>query len=134
MNRKGKLSLDISNSSQSVKKKKYSSKKILSKSYNYSRNQKLDLNEKKINLKNRLKSSTPRENHFNGETENIINNLKEINKEINERPDENLTDKDINNIQYFLDLRKFEKNKDKQFFIGELKDNQCFDFITKNKK
>ena len=134
LNRKGKLSLDISNSSQSVKKKKYSSKKILSKSYNYSRNQKLDLNEKKINLKNRLKSSTPRENHFNGETENIINNLKEINKEINERPDENLTDKDINNIQYFLDLRKFEKNKDKQFFIGELKDNQCFDFITKNKK
>lgn len=60
--------------------------------------------------------------------------MKEINKEINERPDENLTDKDINNIQYFLDLRKFEKNKDKQFFIGELKDNQCFDFITKNKK
>ena len=134
LNRKDKLSLDISNSSEKVKKIKYSSKKLLNNSYNYKMNQKLDLYGKKINLKNRLKSSTPRENHFTGETENIINNIKEINKEINGRPDENLTDKDINNIQYFLDLRKFEKNKDKQFFIGELKENQCFDFIMKNKK
>ena len=134
LNRKDKLSLDISNSKETDKKIKYSSKKLLNNSYNYKRNQKLDLYGKKINLKNRVKSSTPRENYFTEETENIINNLQEINKEINGRPDENLTDKDINNIQYFLDLRKFEKNKDKEFFIGELKENQCFDFILKNKK
>jgi len=134
MSRKDKLSLDLSNSNQRVKKIRYSSKKLLNSSYNYKRSQKLDLYGKKINLKNRLKSSTPKENQFTGETENIINSLQEIKKEINGRADENLTDKDINNIQYFLDLRKFEKNKDKQFFIGELKENQCFDFIQKNKK
>jgi hypothetical protein len=134
LNRKGKLSLDLSNSKERIKKIKFSSKKLLNNSYNYKRNQKLDLYGKKINLKNRIKSSTPRENHFTGETENIINNLQEIKKEINKRPDENLTDKDINNIQYFLDLRKFEKNKDKEFLIGELKENHCFDFIKENKK
>lgn len=51
MSRKDKLSLDLSNSNQRIKKIKYNSKKLLNSSYNYKRSQKLDLYGKKINLK-----------------------------------------------------------------------------------
>lgn len=130
---KDKLSLDLSNSNEKSKRIKKISKKLLNNSYNYKRNPKLDLYKKKMNLKCRIKSSTPSENHFNEETANIINSLHEIKKRINERADENLNDKEINNIQYFLDLRKFGKKKDKEFLIDELKEIQCLDFILKNK-